>query len=99
MKPRTRCIGGGQCGRHALGHASPPDDGRCGRHVVDLRLFQILRRGGVDGLLNGALGSALLREDDLGRLGLSVDAARPIGAVVRRRRNSAPDGELVVAPP
>ena len=35
-------------------------------------------------------------EDDLDRLGLGIDAARPVCAVVRRRRDNAPDGELLV---
>ena len=35
----------------------------------------------------------------LGLICPTPDAARQVGAVVRRRRNSAPDGELLVAPP
>ena len=33
------------------------------------------------------------------RLSLGVNTTRPVGAVVRRRRNRAPDGGLLVAPP
>ena len=94
-----RRMGSDSCARGALSQASPSGNSRCGRPKLDLRPFHILRDGGVDNLLHGALGIALLQEDDLGRLGLGVNVARPAGAVVRRRRNSAPDGELLVAPP
>ena len=53
--------------------------------------------GAVDDLLHGALGFAVLGEDDLDRLGLGTDAARPVCAVCCRR-DSAPDGEQLVSP-
>ena len=97
---RNQCsVGRGKCGRGAVDLASLSGDGRCGRHTLDLRRFHVLWDGCVAGQSHDALGDALLREDDMGRLGLGVDAARPVGAVVRHRRNSAPNGELLVAPP
>ena len=107
-------MGIGRCGRH-LGPAPLPGGGRRGRHVYShfdiLRngfiddllhvalvdgLLRILRNGYIDGLLHVALVDGL---GGVHRLGLGINVARPAGAVVHRRRNSAPDGELLVAPP
>ena len=83
--------------------------GRCGRHILDLIPFHVLRNGYVNGLLHDALGNDLLhrRVDDLFHsalldvlLGLSLGVHAPslVGAVVRRRHNGAPDSELLMLP-
>ena len=59
-----------------------------------------MRNGYVDDLLHAWCARICAPgEDDLDRLGLGIDAASIVCAVVRRRRDSAPDGELLVAPP
>ena len=71
----------------AAGAGAASGDGSCGRHTLDLRPFHILRNGWVDGLLHGALGNALLREDDLGEVLSDVLRLRPgvsAGALGRR---------------
>ena len=83
--PIRRCtghisVGRGRCGRGALDLASLSGDGRCGRHILDLRRFHVLRDGCVAGLFHDALGDALLREDDMGRL-VSASTRRDLFAL------------------